>query len=348
MLIATLRDLQWRLRRFVIAVVGTALVFAMTLLLAGLSDSFRAEAGRTVDGIGADAWVMREGVYGPFTTVAAMPASSADAVATMPGVERADPLLILHQTVKLDDVVDINLIGFRLGGLGGPDRVAGRTVTDPGEAVVDDSLGLRIGETLDVAGRRFTVVGTTTGRTINAGQPLVFVPIVDAQRAMLSGAPVATAIITKGVPERLPAGLVVRTPAQTEEDLLRPLANAIQSLDLTQLLLWAVAAMIIGSVVYLSALERMRDFAVFKATGWSSSGLLGGLALQAVLLSVAAAVLALGVSQLLLPAFPLTIAIPTRAMLVLPVVALGVGLLASVAGLRRAVTVAPAHAFGGP
>ncbi len=348
MWLATLRDLQWRMRRFAIAVIGTALVFAMTLILAGLSDSFRAEAGRTVQGLGADAWVMREGVYGPFTTVAAMPASTAEQVAKMPGVRRADPLLILHQTVVVPEVTDVNLIGYRTGGLGAPTRVAGRLPEKAGEAVVDRSLRLQIGASFDLAGQSFTVVGRTSGRTINAGQPLIFVPIEDAQRAMLSGAQIATAVITEGVPTTLPPGLIARSPAQTETDLLRPLANAIRSLDLTQLLLWLVAALIIGSVVYLSALERLRDFAVFKATGWSSTGLLGGLALQAVVLSVGAALLAIGVSQLLTPIFPLTIEIPMRAMLVLPVIALGVGLLASLAGLRRAMSVEPALAFGGP
>lgn len=38
MLIAALRDLQWRRRRFVIAIVGTAMVFAMTLVLTGLEN----------------------------------------------------------------------------------------------------------------------------------------------------------------------------------------------------------------------------------------------------------------------------------------------------------------------
>jgi hypothetical protein len=34
-LIAALRDLQWRRRRFIIAIVGTGVVFAMTLVLTG-------------------------------------------------------------------------------------------------------------------------------------------------------------------------------------------------------------------------------------------------------------------------------------------------------------------------
>ncbi|HEY9305186.1 MAG TPA: glutamine ABC transporter permease, partial [Mycobacterium sp.] len=40
--------------------------------------------------------------------------------------------------------------------------------------------------------------------------------------------------------------------------------------------------------------------------------------------------------------------VPMRSYVVLPVVAVAVGLLASVAGLRRAVAVDPALAFGGP
>ncbi len=46
--IAALRDLQWRRRRFLIAVLGTALVLSMTLVLAGLSAAFVNEVDRTM------------------------------------------------------------------------------------------------------------------------------------------------------------------------------------------------------------------------------------------------------------------------------------------------------------
>ena len=54
-----------------------------------------------------------------------------------------------------------------------------------------------------------------------------------------------------------------------------------QSVRLTLYLLWVVAALVIGSVVYLSALERVRDFAVYKATGWTTRDLATGLPEQA-------------------------------------------------------------------
>ena len=51
---------------------------------------------------------------------------------------------------------------------------------------------------------------------------------------------------------------------------------------------------------------------------------------------------------LLGPLFPMRVDIPTIAFVLLPVVAVTIGVLASLAGLRRAVVVDPALAFGGP
>jgi putative ABC transport system permease protein len=154
-------------------------------------------------------------------------------------------------------------------------------------------------------------------------------------------------VITKGVPATVPAGLQAMSEQQVRTDLERPLASSTQTIALLDALLLVVAAGIIGSIIYLSALERVRDFAVLKATGASNRALLAGLALQALLLAAAAAVLATILANLLAPVFPFTIEIPTSAYLRLAGLALVVGLLASLTGLRRAVGVDPALAFGG-
>jgi ABC-type antimicrobial peptide transport system permease subunit len=212
----SLRDLQWRRRRFTIAVAATALVFAMTLLFAGVNASFHNEIRRIVASFHADQWLVAEGASGPFTTASV-----------------------------------------------------------------------------------------------------------------------------------IPAGLQAMSEQQVRTDLERPLASSTQTIALLDALLLVVAAGIIGSIIYLSALERVRDFAVLKATGASNRALLAGLALQALLLAAAAAVLATILANLLAPVFPFTIEIPTSAYLRLAGLALVVGLLASLTGLRRAVGVDPALAFGG-
>jgi len=66
MLLAALRDMQWRKRRFVIAILSTAIIFAMTLVLTGLANGFRVEAEQTVDSLGVDLFVVKEGASGPF------------------------------------------------------------------------------------------------------------------------------------------------------------------------------------------------------------------------------------------------------------------------------------------
>jgi putative ABC transport system permease protein len=129
---------------------------------------------------------------------------------------------------------------------------------------------------------------------------------------------------------------------------MRPLRVAVDAITIVAVLLWILAALIVGSVVYLSALERLRDFAVFKAIGVSTRSILTGLALQAVVLALLAAVVGVILSQLLAPLFPMNVVVPMRAYISLPVIAIAIGLLASAAGLRRAVAVDPALAFGGP
>ena len=114
-----------------------------------------------------------------------------------------------------------------------------------------------------------------------------------------------------------------------------------------RILLWVVAAVIIGAVVYLSALERQRDFAVLKAIGTSNRTLLSSLALQAVIVALAAVAIAAVVQVFLAPAFPLKVSVPARAFWQLPLFAVVMALLAGLAGMRRVARSDPALAFAG-
>lgn len=345
----TLRDLQYRRRRFVIAVAGTSLVFAMALVMSGMSAGFRVEADRTLAAIGADAWVVPDGVAGPFTAFGTLPPSLLAEVGAMPGVRRADPIVVLRHTIETDGRhEDVNVIGHRVGGLGEPALAEGRPARRSGEAVVDRAAGIPLGGTIVVQGRAFRVVGLTEGLTYLAGIPVVAIPVEDAQALAFAGEPFATSIVTEGVPARAPEGLQVMTNAQAHDDLLRPLANGIGAIDNVRLLLWLVAATIIAAIVYLSALERVRDFAVLKAVGASTASLFGSLLAQAVLVALVSAAIAAGIGSLLAPSFPLPVEIPASAFAILPVAALVVGALASVSGLGRAMRADPARAFGGP
>jgi putative ABC transport system permease protein len=209
--------------------------------------------------------------------------------------------------------------------------------------------GYPIGSHLLLAGHPFTVVGHIDDSTALAGTPNVFLTLSGAQRVAFAGLPVASAVAIRGTgPTHVPTGLAIVSNADARNDLLRALGSARSSITLMALLLWLVAAMIVGSVIYVSVLERQRDFAVFKATGMSTRSILFSLAAQASVLSLVAALIGIVVAVLIQPLFPLPVTLTIRALFLLPVVAVLVGSLASFFGLQRAVSVEPALAFAGP
>jgi putative ABC transport system permease protein len=343
---ASVRDMQWRRRRFTNGIVGAAVVFAMALLLSGLSAGFRSEPRKTLGGLGGDGWVMEQGATGPVTSVSPLPAQMVDAVRATPGVRRADGVILSRVAVSSTRRM-VMLIGYAPGGVGAPPVVEGRAATGPGEAVVDRSLGAPIGATVVFSGLPVRVVGRTSGRTLLSGNPAVFVITDQARAIAFKGLPLVSAVLIDGRPTApLPAGTRLGPVSEAIRDGLEPMIKPIQAVDMIRNLLWLVAAIIIGSIVYLTALERMRDFAVLKAVGASSQSLVTGLALQAVLLSVVAAIVAAGLASVLGPAFPLPVEISRFALLSLPAVAVVVGLLASLAGLRRVTSSDPVAAFG--
>lgn len=346
--LASRRDLGWRRRRFVIAVAAITLVLALTLLLSGFRDGIDVETARTVRALGGDAFIVREGVSGPFTTVSQLPEDAAEAVVSIPGVRQADPIVSIRHAIESSPVTDVYLVGGRPGGLGTPKVSEGRQPRSPGEAALDTRAGRRVGDVVRLGGRSFEVVGLVHGVSVWAGVPAMFVTLGDAQDLVFAGAPSATSIVVAGRPEAQRAGFSIVTAAEARADLKRPLANAITTIDLLRFFLWVVAAAIVGSVLYVSALERSRDFAVFKAFGTDASDLVGTLVVQAFVLSALSALLALALSRVLAGLFPAVISFPARTLVLLPLVALAVGLVGSLAGARRAIVVDPASAFGGP
>ena len=349
MLFAALRDMQWRKRRFVIAVLSTAIIFAMTLVLTGLANGFRVEAERTVDSLGVDVFLVKAGASGPFVGATPFAPVELRSVATTPGVIAAAPLVYAGGTVTLGDATrNADLFGAPERGPGMPAVSEGRAPTTPDEVAVSSTLGRGIGEDIEIASRNLRVVGIVENSTALANLPNLFLTTAGAQQLVYGGEPLVASIGIRGTPSQIPDGYrgIDRTGAI--DDLLRPLKVAVNSITIVAVLLWVVAALVVGSVIYLSALERLRDFAVFKAIGVPTRSVLAGLAMQAVVVALLAALVGAGLSLLLGPLFPMQVIVPAQAFIALPAIAVVIGLIASATGLHRAVSVDPALAFGGP
>jgi putative ABC transport system permease protein len=204
-----------------------------------------------------------------------------------------------------------------------------------------------VGDRISIGGQPFRVVGSTDAGQFNFGTPTVYLSVEDAQRLTFGGQPLAMAIAVRGDLQDVPPRLAVRTNAQGITDMERPIKSGVQTIDFTSIMLWLIAAGIIGSIIYLTALERVRDFAVFKATGAPTRVVVGGLLIQAVLLALIAALFAVVLAKVLSLGLPFPAEIGSSSIIQLAIIAIVVGVLASLAGVRRALKTDPAAAFGG-
>src|SRR5437773_11506255 len=113
----TLRDLQFRKRQFGIAIVGAGLVFALTLVLTGMSAGFYAETHATVNSIGTTYWIVPAGASGPFAGASVVDPRAAEEIQSAGPVH---PLVIAGSTVRKansSSTRGVNVIGHQLGGL---------------------------------------------------------------------------------------------------------------------------------------------------------------------------------------------------------------------------------------
>ena len=151
-------------------------------------------------------------------------------------------------------------------------------------------------------------------------------------------------------------GVLVTSPAQLREQIDR----AVDAVLLASVALLAVAVLIalvgVGNTLGLSVLERTRESALLRALGLTTGQLRGMLAVEAVVLSGVALVLGsalgiaygwAGIATLFadMPDAGVPLVIPWGRLVLVAVVALGAGLLASLLPARRAVRVAPAQAL---
>jgi len=348
LLAITLADLRFRMRQFLIAVVGAGVVFAMALLLTGMVKGFHNEVERTVATAHADVWVLPIGTSGPFTSVRSFPEETVTKLGRLPGVESASGLAISLQTVDREAIglLRAMVIGAPIGSPAQVVPARGRAVESDDEAVVDDRLGLDIGQTFDVGGQAFTVVGVTHGLSMLGGTPDVWLSLGSMQEVLFRGQPLVTAVAVVGNPTRLPRGYVAMSGDTVVEDSMGVMNDAVESVNNSRYLMWVIAAIIVAALVYVSALQRTRDFAVMKAVGASSRTLFFGVAAQAVTVSLAAGIFAVSTSWMFRPVYTVPVEVPLSAYLMLPVVAVLVGVLSSLVALQRAVNVDPALAFG--
>jgi len=335
MLLLILRDLQFRRWRVGLTIVLMAIVMTLLFIMSGLVEQFNVEPTLATERAGGDLnWVVSEGTGGPFTSPRPV---DADRFAEVPG----EPILVAPSSV---DGFRVSLVG-RSYDTGSPALTAGVYPANPGEVLIDETAGYALGDVISVGGIDSRVVGLTEDATILAGVPLTFVTLDFAQETALGGQQLLLAKLTDQTPA-LPEGLKLLTPDMVAADTLLPLDGAIASVTLVRALLWLITVIIIAAIIYITALERTRDFAVLKAVGGKTRDLGLSLLIQGVVMTLIAVLIAGVLQTFIAPSFPLRVRVPSNAWFVIGGGAALAAIAAGFAGVMRVKATSPAEAFG--
>jgi len=183
------RDILHAWGQFIFTGIGLGLLIGVTLTMAGVYRGMVEDGKVLLDNSGADLWVVQQDTLGPYAESSSIPDDLWRSIRAMPGVAQAANVTYLTmQAGKGEDDVRVMVVGISAGepGVPGwpPHLVAGRQITRGHyEAVADLATGFRVGDELKIRRNRYAVVGLTRRMVSSSGDPMVFIPLKDAQEA---------------------------------------------------------------------------------------------------------------------------------------------------------------------
>ena len=183
------RDILHAWGKFLLTGVGLGVLIGVTLTRAGVYRGMVVDAKVLLDNSGADLWVVQQDTLGPYAESSSLYDDAWRGILGMPGVARAANVTYLTMQVR-HDTRDVRamVVGVVPGGPGEPGQprflAAGRHLTRGHyEAVADLAAGFALGERIRIRRNDYTVVGLTRRMVSSNGDPMVFVPLKDAQEA---------------------------------------------------------------------------------------------------------------------------------------------------------------------
>ncbi len=183
------RDILHAWGKFIFTGVGLGLLIGVTLTMAGVYRGMVEDGRVLLDNSGADLWVVQKDTLGPYAESSSIPDDLWRSVRGMPGVaEAANITYLTMQVRKGESDVRAMVVGITAGEPGAPGwppfLIAGRQLTRGHyEAVADVATGFQLGDVLTIRRNRYTVVGLARRMVSSSGDPMVFIPLKDAQEA---------------------------------------------------------------------------------------------------------------------------------------------------------------------
>ncbi len=178
------KDIRHNLGRFALTTFGVGMLLMIVMGMGGIYRGIEEDATVLVDRVGADLWVVQRDTKGPFAEVSRVPPSLVHRVLAVPGVQSSREFV--YHTIQRER--HGKLLRIAVMGLSWPtDKggwvplVAGRRLSQNHfEMIVDESLGIQLGETIQLGKETYTAVGVTTGMLSLNGDGLALFTTTDA------------------------------------------------------------------------------------------------------------------------------------------------------------------------
>ncbi len=180
------RDILHHWGRYAFTGVGLGLLIGVTLSMAGIYRGLIDDGQALLNGSGTDIWVVQKDTLGPYAEPSNLRDDVVRDILGLTGVRAAANATYLTMQIEHQGRdVRVMVAGFEPGQPGEPQPlIAGRSVARSHyEAVADVKSGFRVGDTVRIHRHDYTVVGLTTRMVSSAGDPMLFIPLQDAQEA---------------------------------------------------------------------------------------------------------------------------------------------------------------------
>ena len=369
-----LKDMRYRQARVVLTALGITVLISLILLLGGIMNGMRIQARQYVESTGADLWISAEGSGGAFIGFSLVVEEYMAFLNAGQGLvpNSASPLVFAQARPNVrGKSTKAIVVGYKLGQLGGPKRaIEGRMFTPsnfkdyrpedpvPYEVVVDEKMGLEIGEQITLGDEKVRVVGKTSSLMFVLDTPLLFMDVRIAQKLLLGNTPHVNMMVAK-VNENFPVPEVAtqydeyetietRTLQQTVGNIIEYYVDEpMKAVQFLRVMLWLAAGILVGMITYVTMLEKTQEIGVLKAIGAANMYVMSLLLKQVALMSAVGVMLGLVLSYVFAVAAPIFVAINFVESIIVAsisfIVCCGSGYLAA----RKAITVDPMIAFRG-
>ncbi|MBE7555569.1 MAG: ABC transporter permease [Anaerolineales bacterium] len=361
-----LRNLLQQKFRLALSIGGVALAMMLIVFLNAFQAGIFQQVNAYLDHTPTDLVVAGEDITKMLGATSLLPAGAVDLAQGVPGIARIIPIVSQFVTLDIHDKKVVTyLVGYdpELGG--GPWALqAGRLPTDDGEVVLDgvmaDTHGLKLGDTLEILDKDFTVVGLSEGTTSWMAS-FMFLEKRSAERLFLNPG-MTSFLLLRLEPGADPVAVEARLRRRLRDVEILPAAVIKQNdinlmvrvfaipLRVMTTIAFAVGTAILGMIIYTANVERMREYGVLKAVGAKNRHLYGLVIQQGLVTSLFGIMVGIGlawvVAQGVMSIFPKFLVILQPGSIGLTVlVGLLMGLLAAVLPARYMASLDPARVF---